>query len=261
MTKMSNAPIFYALAQVRFNAVLALDQYLPTIQEGLRRAGFPDFERGSLTLLSFTPGAQPQQATPQPHYNFFNQDRTAGFIIDQAMVLFQTTAYGTFGGFSDEFLKGAEIVHRACDLSYSDRVGIRYLDAVCPKEGESINQYLVDGVRGIYDLLAPRSLVHSYYEARTKSGSTTLVSRAVIINQESAGPVQFPSDLTAPNMTLGERFRELRGLYGLIDTDSWLEEREQFDIAGLGRRLTALHSDLRRSFNLMVTPFALESWQ
>ena len=29
--KMTNAPVYFALAQVRFNAVLALDQYVSTI--------------------------------------------------------------------------------------------------------------------------------------------------------------------------------------------------------------------------------------
>ena len=35
--KMSRAPVYLALAQVRFNRLLALDNYAPTIQEALRK--------------------------------------------------------------------------------------------------------------------------------------------------------------------------------------------------------------------------------
>jgi uncharacterized protein (TIGR04255 family) len=88
-----------------------------------------------------------------------------------------------------------------------------------------------------------------------------LVSRAVILHQDQEGDVAFPPDLYPMQMKLTEKFTKVRGLYAVIDTDSWLEERERFDLSGLERRLDALHNELRRSFDLMVTDYAMAVWK
>jgi uncharacterized protein (TIGR04255 family) len=268
--KMSNAPIFFALAAIRFNALMALEQYLPAIQDNLRKAGYPDFQRNFLGIINVAVGSQSQSPQSQPippvmqpqaRYTFFDETRTAGFILDQAMMLFQTTAYDIFEVFSGELFKGLKAVHEAATLNYSERVGVRCLDAVIPQSKETLGQYLVPSVMGIYDQLAPRELVHSYSEIRTKQGNTTLVSRAVILKQDEEGNPAIPPDLHPIDMTMGEKFKKIKGLYAVLDNDSWLEEREKFDLARLERRLDALHNELRRSFDLMVTPYAREVWR
>ena len=42
--KMNNAPVYFALAQVKFNQLAALDNYIPAVQDSLRKAGYPDFQ-------------------------------------------------------------------------------------------------------------------------------------------------------------------------------------------------------------------------
>jgi len=193
--KMSNAPIYFALAQVRFNTILALDQYLPSIQDTLRKEGYPDFERSLLGILNMSVGGERQNVPalqPQPRYSFYNETRTSGFILDQSMVMFQTTDYDVFETFIQQFLRGIAVVHDAATLNYSDRIGIRCLDAIRPRNHETLRQYLVPSVMGIYDELAPRELIHSYSEVRTKQGNTMLVSRAVVRHQEQEGNVAFP---------------------------------------------------------------------
>jgi uncharacterized protein (TIGR04255 family) len=262
--KMSDAPIYFALAQVRFNTILALDQYLPGIQDSLRKAGYPDFEKSLLGIINMTVGAERQNVPalqPQPRYSFYDEARTSGFILDQSMMIFQTTDYDVFETFTQQFLKGIAMVHDSATLNYSERIGIRCLDAIYPRDNETLGQYLVPSVMGIYDQLAPRELIHSYSEIRTKQGNTMLVSRAVVRHQEQEGNVAFPPDLLPMEIKVSEKFRKIKGLYAIIDTDSWLEEREKFDISGIKRRLDVLHHELRRSFDLMVTPHALEVWK
>jgi uncharacterized protein (TIGR04255 family) len=269
--KMSNAPIYFALAQVRFNAILALDQYLPAIQDNLRKAGFPDFEKAFLGVINLAigggvpsqgssiPAMQPMQ--PQARYTFSNEARTSGFVLDQSMMLFQTTAYDVFKAFSDDFLKGIAAVNDAATLSYSERIGVRCLDAICPRDGESLDQYLVASVKGIYDQLAPRELVHSWSETRTKEANTTLVSRTIITRHDREESVAFPPELQPMQLKVSDKFSKIKGLYGIVDTDSWLEEREKYNLPGIEKRLDALHKELRRSFDLMATPYALKVWK
>ena len=86
--KMSNAPVYYALAQVRFNPLAALEQYIPAIQDSLRREGFPDFERILDCLnrsLCGTPQAAqvavPPTLQPMTRYSFLDEKRRAVFIL------------------------------------------------------------------------------------------------------------------------------------------------------------------------------------
>ena len=46
---MSNAPVYYALAQARFNPVAAMSKYVDQIQDRLRREGYPLFESQQVT--------------------------------------------------------------------------------------------------------------------------------------------------------------------------------------------------------------------
>jgi len=262
--KMKNAPVYFALAQVRFNAVLALDQYIPTIQDNLRRAGYPDFEKSFMAAINVNTGPGQGQPVPilqpQSRFHFLNEARTAGFVLDQASIAFETTDYDVFESFSEEFIKGVNIVHTAAELNYSERLGIRFLDAVWPKPEEKIAQYLVPSVLGIAEQLAPRELVHTASETRTQFEKTILVSRATTFKQEGKGAA-FPAEFGVVPVKLTEKFAKVTGLYAVIDTDCWVEDRVKFDLGGLENRLKSLHDEIGRSFNLMVTPYALNVWE
>ncbi len=49
---MSNAPVYYALAQAHFNPVAAMSKYVDQIQDRLRREGYPLFEPQQVTHLA-----------------------------------------------------------------------------------------------------------------------------------------------------------------------------------------------------------------
>lgn len=196
---------------------------------------------------------------PQARYQFLNEGRTAGFILDQSGITFQTTDYDTFEPFSAAYVQGLNTVHKAVELEYSERVGIRFLDAVCPKPDEKISQYLAPSLLGLLDQLAPRELIHSASETRTQFEKTVLVSRATVLKQEGEGAA-FPAEFGLVSVRLTEKFRKVKGLYAIIDTDCWLDDRAKFDVGSLEKRLGSLHDEICRSFDLMVTPYALRVW-
>src|SRR4051794_20650875 len=97
--KMRHAPVYFAIMQVRFNPILALDSYAPPIQERLRKLGFPDAQKGVLATMSFNFPASADGSIPQvpvaqtARYTFSNMNRTSGFIMDQGALSYQTTEY------------------------------------------------------------------------------------------------------------------------------------------------------------------------
>src|ERR1035437_2350134 len=107
MQKMRHAPVYFTLAQARFNPILALDSYVPKIQDQLRRQGFPDTQTVMVATFNLNM-AQPTDAGSRPQslpvsqaarYTFLTMDKTAGFILDQGSLSFQTAEYDVFDGF------------------------------------------------------------------------------------------------------------------------------------------------------------------
>lgn len=58
-------PVYFTVAQVRFNALLKLADFLPAIQEGFRKDGFPAFATASNVALEFNI-QEGQPAAPKP---------------------------------------------------------------------------------------------------------------------------------------------------------------------------------------------------
>jgi uncharacterized protein (TIGR04255 family) len=260
--KMTHAPVYFAIVQARFNPILALDSYAPQIQERFRKHGFPDAQKSVLATLNLNLSAPTEGSTPQvpvaqtARYTFYNMDRTSGFILDQGAVSFQTTEYDVFETFSHEFRQGLQAVHDAVDLSYTDRIGFRYLDAVFPKANESLGDYLNPSVLGLTERFQ-ESVVHSFSETNLRSANVTVVARVIIQD----GEVGFPPDLLPNVLRVAERFRALRGRHAILDTDGSFEGREAFNLDRIGDHLNEIHDESAKTFHATVTPNALRVWE
>lgn len=256
--KMKNAPIYFALAQVKFNPLAALDTYVPAIQESLRKAGYPDFQRVQMAHLEL--GASIPRTAVVTRYLFGNARKTSAFVLDQSWLTFQTTDYDTFAPFSAALLSGLQTIHKEATLSYSERIGIRVLDAVLPRPGETIAEYLQPYVLGLSGSFPDRQLAHALSETRTVNGNSTLVSRSIVISQKEGG-IALPEDLQPIQLQLPDRFsHQISGQYAVIDTDSWTEERDDFELNQIETTLDSLHTDIGQSFEHTVTPYALKVW-
>lgn len=62
---LKNPPVYFTIAQVRFNTILKLAEFLPAIQENLRNAGFPDFGvQKTVVLQLLSQNGQPAPCPP-----------------------------------------------------------------------------------------------------------------------------------------------------------------------------------------------------
>jgi uncharacterized protein (TIGR04255 family) len=260
--KMRQAPVYFTIVQARFNAIFALDSYVPRIQDQLRVHGFPDTEKGVLTTFNLNAGIPGEANPPQvpvsqvARYAFGNMEKTAAFTLDQGSISFHTTNYNTFESFSETFLRGLKILHEVVNLSYTDRIGVRYLDAVYPEKDEDISVYLNDSVLGISGRL-DGDLVHSFSETLVKNGSVNVIARTII----QTGPVGFPPDLQPMGLVVAEKFRSMNGPHAILDTDGSHEHREAFDIDLIEARLSTVHLAVTKAFKATVTQRAMQIWK
>src|SRR6185312_2713096 len=141
-TRMRHAPVFYTLVQVTFNPVMQMADYVPKMQERLRHEGFPDFEavqqrRIALKVKVEGEGSPEISTEKGPQiWSFQDASKTAGYLLQPNALVYHTTAYETFDVFGRRLVDGLGLVHEIVGLSFIERIGLRYLDAVAPKEGE-----------------------------------------------------------------------------------------------------------------------------
>lgn len=254
---LKNPPVYFTVAQVRFNTLLKLVDYLPSIQEGLRKAGFPAFSTHSSVAIQIA--IQDGQPVPQPvareQYIFANAAQTHSFVLSTDSLTFQSTNYGTYELFSSAFIKGVGLVHDVVTLDFTDRVGLRYLDHVFPRAGDDLSLYLAPEVRGLSAHLGGTP-IHSYAEAFNHLGEVQLRARVVI----QGGGLAFPPDLLPQGMAVQPRFAQAEGVHAILDTDGFIEGRQLFAIDTVDQQLQAIHRVIGSAFGATVTKHAIAVW-
>lgn len=176
--------------------------------------------------------------------------------MEQNALSFQTTDYDTYDGFSSALFQGLELIHQVVNLSFSERVGIRFLDVVKPLDGETISQYLIPGVLGLYGKVEG-DMIHSFSESMSRIKIGSLISR--IILQDA--PLGFPPDLQPIGLQVAPRFSKINGAHAIIDTDAFYDLREAFNLNGLKNYLGILHDEITKVFKTVATEYAHNTWK
>jgi uncharacterized protein (TIGR04255 family) len=255
-------PVYFVIAQVRYNTVLNLRSYLATLQEDFRNAGFPDFKTSlnvqfNVGLLAgLNPGdEQPMQKAER--YLFSNAEETETFLLDPNGLTYQTTEYKTFDVLMQTFLPRLDHLNITLRLSYSDRVGLRYLDAVVPQAGEPLESYLIPQVFGMRGKVSG-DVQHSFTETLLTVPEGKLLSRVVM----QVGPIGFPPDLqfAGAGVKLNPRFAGNSGLYAIIDTDGFNDSRDKIDSGTIEKKFRGLHERVDAVFHSIVTKHAVTIW-
>jgi uncharacterized protein (TIGR04255 family) len=254
---LKNPPVYFTVAQVRFNPILKLADFLPTIQEGFRHARFPDFIKR--TTIGISVEVKDGQVTPTPQavdrYFFGNAAKTHNFILEANSLTFQSTDYGRFESFSHEFLKGLARIHEVVQLDFTERVGLRYLDKIVPLADDDLREYLVHEALGLSAKLGGDP-VHSFCETMTVVRGIRLVSRAIT----QSGPLAFPPDLSPLGLEVAERFKVDRKMYAILDNDGFFEGREPYSADAIRDHLDKIHELIRTAFRSIATDYAFKRW-
>lgn len=263
--RMSNAPVYYAMVQIKFAPIAAMKKYVGEIQDMLRVDGYPIFEAAESTQLKFEvkgPDEPPtHQITTSTHWLIFNEDRTAGFVLGEDYLTFQTTDYITRNEFIPEILKGFKAVCDVAKVSFVSRIGLRYLDAVLPFEGEDLSDYFNDGLRNV-DL--GMKAIQSVNEMVFQTVTSPLAKEGIIVVRvfRSMSKLGFPPGVEVGSLVVSPQFREAPEMWhAVIDTDHYVEAKMPIDLVGIDKQIRALHSELHESFKKVVSPYALDKWK
>jgi len=258
--KLRSAPVFYTLAQFKFNSIAQMTEYVPALQEKLRRMGYPDFRQENQMAINIrrTEAPQPEvQSSQQNRWSFTNSKGIEGYLLLRDALIFHTTEYESFETFSQKAMAGLELVHEIVDLSYIDRIGLRYLDAVCPNEGDKVEDYLAPSLAGL-SLAIEGSLNHAFSETAIQVDGGTLIARSVITENGLA----MPPDLVPLSLKLPQKIADISGRNAVIDIDYFVTNRvDGIDKGFIDAQMNASHEIITKAFNSSVTEHAIKTWK
>mgnify|MGYP000479082990 CR=1 FL=1 len=259
MARLKRAPVFFTLAQMRFNPFLELGPILPALQDAFRKEGYPDYEAAKVQGIAFqqdTDGFSLNQKAVIRHI-FCNKGRTKAILLDTAALTYELTDYPVFAEFSQAFADALRIVHEHRAIEYCDRLGMRMLDAVQPLAGESLGQYVLPQALGLDVALEGAHREHALTESIFKWGSRTLVMRTIRVSEG----LLVPNDLAPLRIEIAPRFGDYEGEGVILDTDCYQDGRTDFSMNTAIDDLTQLKVALSRCFKSLVTTHALRVWE
>ncbi len=254
MEKLSKSPLVYVLAQVRIGAVLKMEDYVPQIQERLRKAGYPLYRQGDIREVHF--GPEKTDLTRTNRWHFDAMDRNAGFLLQAGSIVYHSTAYDTSDAFFAALKVGLSIIHEVVDIDVVERLGLRYVDAFQADEGHEFGEYFQPGIRGIslveLGAVQPRFLVH--FVVDTQIGGKLVIRLSQ--NTES-GPL--PPDLQPPDLAFTKHFAPDKKI-AVLDYDHFIESVGRFSVEEVIETFGNLHTATSGAFRKTVSEFALEVW-
>ncbi len=263
---LSQQPLALVLAQVKFSPIRQMDRYIPEIQEGFRQHGFPVERAGKFQQIKFGPGAGvPVDVIEQQRWEYRTKDETWSILVTQDSVVLQTTAYNRFENFVDRFQHAVRTVletTRHDHLGVVQRVGLRYVDVVQPREGEDFRTYLRPGLHGTTDAIFQSGThrLHMQSTGRTTVGDDVTGTMILRIVQDDQG-FSLPPDLIggAPKYTPKANPGTL---ITLIDMDHYIEGTFNPDTDWVVARAFEMHDHIIETFhNHVATETAIEVWK
>lgn len=263
---LANAPVYYALVQVRFEPVAAMAKYVDEIQDRLRRSGFPLYETEQTQALNFFAAQNgnvpvPPVGIPMPMVNsapvwyFTNTDRNAGYVLSNDFITFQVTKYDGHEKFFQFVLTGIQLLNEIVQLGNITRVGMRYLDAIIPSADDDMNDYLHSSVVGID--FGTEWLAGSW-ESAYKTDKGILIAKVYRVANQ---PIGTPIDLQIRCLHLPEKYRNNTPVrHAVMDFDHYSEGTLPPNSEALTESLNDLHQGISDCFRKLATPHAFERW-
>jgi uncharacterized protein (TIGR04255 family) len=250
---LTRSPLVYVLCQVRISAVMALEKYLPDIQERLRKTGFPKFTRSVMQQITLDLTKGPTMSASQ-RYEFQDKEGVWGVSLAPEFLTVHTSRYTKYEDFEAKLHEALRILASTAAPALSERIGLRYVDLVRPQG------------RPLTDFLTPRLLGFDGKSIGIKESLNTCEFRGtsnlgkLLIRATQRADGQFlPSDLISNNLIHTTALSKGE-LICLLDFDHASQRVIDFEPNTIIEIAGELHSLMDEAFRKSVTATALEQW-
>lgn len=249
--KLEYSPLILVLCEVRFAPVLAIEKFIPEMQEQLRLRGFPGFKASSLQQIHLS--SQGPSFLEIPRWVFTSKDETQILTLTTESVSLQVTRYDDFEAFLEVLHVAVDVIESIVKPMFAGRVGLRYVDAIA-KIGSKGSEYFDAAVLsfepsdlGVISLLSSQQVL-----ARTDVGQ--LIIRMTQVENATL----LPPDLQSPELDSLSTVES--GVHAILDIDSSDDRQSDFTFSSLEERLWTVHVPAISAFWSSITPYAKTKW-
>lgn len=257
--KLDHQPLTLVIAEFRFSQVLKMQEFIPDIQECLRKE-YPVYSGMPGTAIEIS-NEGVRFGGGGEKWSFSSADKSQGIEIDQNRLVFFTTKYERFHGFQEQSLSALKILQDIVEPGLLLKVGLRYNDSVVPLDGEHLEEYIEPSWIPAEPLKKLcNGLVHHREETVVGTDIGTLAVRVHIGKMK---PRVMP-DLGRLELVVIEDNTSTDILTAILDFDhSWVAGKEpvEFKVERVEEILHGLHKVAREAFWITTTKFARdERW-
>lgn len=263
---LKDQPLFYVLTSIRFQPWMLLPEKIPAIQDLLRKR-FPVFNQVFLSTQGVQIGPDPtlQGSSAKPNaWAFHRQDRKIGCQISLDQIVVHATEYSRFADFAEHVKFVLDIYLGFAEQADVNNIGIRYLDLIAPKSGESLAGYMPAAFLPYDTSTEGYSLLGGHSQSSYKTEDGVLQARfwtgqnMLMVPNDLVPIYMLTQDTSVPNF-----LQTLPNGQGILDTDSiWIAtEPPRMTANEILERLDGLHGHANAFFRNVCSNRAFEVWQ
>lgn len=257
-------PVFFTIAAVRHEPILALGGFIPEIQDKLRRKGFS----GPTDTADITTNIRDQSRGEFKSFTIFNPERTEACTFnEEGIYAFHTSAYESRSALFASFRTGLEILHSVVTLKTVNRVGARMLDLIRPSDyGKQMADFVDPHLLGFNGLgctkdwsRGPSSLDEKFFD-----GDAEVLAKFACI-PDGFGIHADLFSVISRHLLLEFVTNSPGEVHGILDIDSGTQMSRtntgrEYDVERIMAELEDHKNRISRVFRATVKPEALAAW-
>ena len=251
--RLENSPLVFVVIQVKISPIFSLQNYLPQLQEELRKNGYPRFQRGITQQINFGPDFKPNVESNW-RLEFYDREKTNSILLAPDSITLQTNSYTVFEEFERALSHALEILNNSVQISVVEGIGLRYVDWIRPSVGQKAESLLKEGLRGLnYESIGIQDPIHlSHFVGRTNLGQ-------LMVRFYQQRGHYLPLDIGAIGLSYSQTIPPTE-LASLLEFDHQANQSFDFDIKDISDVAWKLHAPLDKAFRASVTNEAMKLW-
>lgn len=253
--KLNNQPLRFVLAEFRFSQIMKINDYIPQLQERLRKKYPIPLQQKEQAITVQNGGVS---VTAIDRWTFLSANKKSAIEINQDRLMYYTAEYPRFEGFSNSCKEALEALIEIAEPSLVLRVGLRYGDLVKVDEGEKLVD-LIDqsfAYPTCIDGLGESRQQRNEIFISTSVGGLLIRTLYGVHNQSCLPDIQGLSVEVHQDRAPSERI--------ILDFDHFWESKEEaisFESNQILEILESLHETSREAFWRISTDYARnEKW-
>ena len=254
--RLLNAPIIYALCQVKFPTVGPIDEARAEAMHTALRSDYP--YRFPQDTTEFSVAVGPSLPSPTVRRSWILQDRrkASGFILDSTSLVYRTTVYADFAHFVAQTMRGVRGMLESLKPAVFERVGLRFVDLIEEQGAEDLHKFIESPLYGFtpqVEGFVPQA-TQQFVRGQTPEGTLLLrYSRAK--HGAALPPDLFDASLTGIRTPNSDRESVI------IDIDHFRDNADlDPDPTQVQQIIEKLQGPMSALFKNAVTPFAIKQW-